>query len=168
MQALYGAGLELFYREVKLRRRGNETHRAPWLTTFISPSHIDSRKHVWDLERATVAQVHERVLRGRHLAYTTVMTLLTRLAEKGYLRREKEGNAYQYSPAKPPEQVRASVLSDIVDKVFRGSPVALVQTLVRQEDLSGEEQEELMRVIRRLGRRSTNDEREEGDDESRT
>lgn len=113
---------------------------------------------VWDLERATVADVRERILPYRKVAYTTIMTVMKNLADKGYLRYEQEGNTYVYSPARPPEEVRHSLLSSLVEKVFRGSPAALVQTLVRQESLSEAEREELLRIIETL------EEEEEEDD----
>ena len=114
-------------------------------------------QHVWDLKRANVAQVHERVLETREVAYTTVMTVLKKLADKGYLRYEKQGNAYIYSPAEAPETVRSTILSDIIEKVFKGSPVALVQALVDRETLSEEEHTEIQALLDAMRRRSDAD-----------
>ena len=103
--------------------------------------------HVWALGEATVADVRERILEDRDVAYTTIMTVMKKLAEKGYLAYRKEGRSYVYSPARPPDEVQHSLLSGVMKNVFKGSPMALVQTLVRHEDLSDEERREIKRLI---------------------
>ncbi len=103
---------------------------------------------VWELERATVADVRERILANRHVAYTTVMTVMKNLAEKGFLDYEKDGNAYVYHASRDAEEVRHSLLEAMLSKVFKGSPAALVQTLVKYEDLSEEDRREIVDLIR--------------------
>lgn len=102
---------------------------------------------VWELGEASVADVHARL--GGNRAYTTVMTVMRNLAEKGYLMFRKQGRMYVYRPAVPPEEFKSALLKRLVDKVF-GSPLALVQTLVRQETLSSDELSELQRLIEKL------------------
>jgi predicted transcriptional regulator len=106
--------------------------------------------HVWELGEATVADVRGRMLGKRRVAYTTVMTIMKNLTEKGYLAYEKRGAAYVYSPARPAEEVRRSIVGDLVQKVFKGSPLALVQTLVRREDLTDEQRRKLITFIQGL------------------
>ena len=107
-------------------------------------------QHVWDLERATVAEVHERILRDRKVAYTTVMTVMKKLAGKGYLGIDDSEQTYVYTAARPAAEVRASLVDDLVEKVFRGSPTALVQALVRRESLTDEERAEIERLVDEL------------------
>ena len=102
---------------------------------------------VWELRRATVADVRTRMLKHRDVAYTTVMTVMKNLADKGYLQFDKEGVTYIYSAARAPEDVRQSLLGELMQKVFKGSPGALVQTLVASEQLSDAEREEIKRII---------------------
>ncbi|MEV6633249.1 BlaI/MecI/CopY family transcriptional regulator [Actinoplanes sp. NPDC051470] len=59
----------------------------------------------------SVRHVHER-LRGRDLAYTTVMTVLDRLAKKGVVTRERDGRAWLYAPAQTREQMTAGLMMD--------------------------------------------------------
>src|SRR5690349_3278973 len=61
-------------------------------------------------EPLTVRQVHERLSRDRELAYTTVMTVLDRLAKKDVVTQEKTDRAYRYAPARTREQVTALLL----------------------------------------------------------
>jgi predicted transcriptional regulator len=60
----------------------------------------------------TVRQVHERLHRDRGLAYTTVMTVLDRLAKKGVVTREKADRAYLYAAAQSREEMTAAVMLD--------------------------------------------------------
>jgi predicted transcriptional regulator len=115
--------------------------------TPLGETEMEVLQHVWDLGAASVAEVHTRILDTRRVAYTTVMTVMRNLADKGYLRFEKQGNAYVYSAARQPEEVRGSLLRSLTEKVFSGSPLALVQTLVRTEDLSEAELAALRTLI---------------------
>lgn len=103
--------------------------------------------HIWELRRATVAQVRDRILEEREIAYTTVMTVMKNLADKGFLGFETEGAAYVYFPKRAAEEVQHSLLESLMRKVFKGSPSALVQTLVRYENLSDDERREIVEMI---------------------
>ena len=113
----------------------------------LGETEMEVLQHVWALGSASVADVHERVLATREVAYTTVMTVLKKLATKGYLTFRRDGNAYVYSAARPPDEVRADLLRGLLDKVFGGSRPALVQTLVRAEDLTDAEAESLREIV---------------------
>ncbi|GAB2565736.1 transcriptional regulator [Paractinoplanes abujensis] len=68
---------------------------------------------LWDAgEPLTVRQVHERLSRQRDLAYTTVMTVLDRLAKKGVVLQQKADRAYKYAAAQSREEMTASVMLD--------------------------------------------------------
>jgi predicted transcriptional regulator len=60
----------------------------------------------------TVRQVHERLSANRDLAYTTVMTVLDRLAKKEVVTRQKADRAYLYAPAQSREEMTAAVMLD--------------------------------------------------------
>src|SRR5690606_35918278 len=102
----------------------------------IGDAEMEILHQVWDLGEASVAQVHERILQRRKVAYTTVMTLMRNLAKKEILRFRKEGLTYIYSAAVEPGSIRSGLVNHLVDKVFHGSPAALVQTLVEPTRLS--------------------------------
>lgn len=115
--------------------------------TPLGETEMEVLHHVWALKRATVADVHERILASRKVAYTTVMTVMRNLSKKGYLRVDKEQTTYVYTPARPADQVQHSLLQGLIDKVFKGSPAALVQTLVKYEMLSEEERRGIKHLI---------------------
>ncbi|WP_020404139.1 BlaI/MecI/CopY family transcriptional regulator [Gracilimonas tropica] len=115
--------------------------------TPLGESEMEILHHVWELGEATVAQVKERILKERKVAYTTVMTIMKNLNDKGYLKYRKDGNTYVYSARKDPQEVQSSLVSGMIDKVFKGSTSALVQTLVKGENISEKELKELKDMI---------------------
>ncbi|PSQ87234.1 MAG: BlaI family transcriptional regulator [Bacteroidetes bacterium QS_4_64_154] len=123
--------------------------------THLGETEMEVLHHVWDLGEATVADVRERILENRDVAYTTIMTVMKKLAEKGYLDYHKEGRSYVYQPAQEPNEVQHSLLRRLMDKVFEGSPSALVQTLVKREDLSDDERAEIRALIDALEEEDT-------------
>lgn len=115
--------------------------------TPLGETEMEILHHVWDLREASVADVRDRILQTRDVAYTTVMTVMKKLADKGYLTYRKDGVTYIYTAARRPEDVRSSLIGDLVHKVFHGSPMALVQTLVQSGDLTDEERAALRQLI---------------------
>ncbi len=128
---------------------GTQTTRKRSLSP-LGETEMEVLHHVWELGSATVAEVHERILRERKVAYTTVMTVMKKLSDKAFLRFERDGATYVYSAARSPDDVRDSLLQALLQKVFQGSSAALVQTLVRREDISPEEHEEIRRMVENI------------------
>lgn len=118
--------------------------------TPMGETEMEILQHVWSMKKATVAEVHEEILKKRKVAYTTIMTIMKNLADKGYLTYEKRGVTYVYSPARSESDVKSSLLHGLMKKVFQGSPTELVQTLVKHEKLSDNELEELKQLIEKL------------------
>ena len=118
----------------------------------LGESELELLQLVWDAGPSTVSEIHQRILATRKVAYTTVMSALRKLADKGYLKFVQEGNAYIYSAARPPHEVKHNLLSSILEKVFHGSPVDLVESLVKHETISPGELEEIRRLIEKMDR----------------
>lgn len=125
--------------------------------TALGETEMEILHLVWEMQHATVGEVQERLLKRRKVAYTTVQTVLRNLTRKGYLQYEKDGVTHVYTPARPAEEVRHSLLKSLLTKVFNNSPAAMVQTLVGFEEMSEGEIEEVRRMI---------DQMEAPDDES--
>src|SRR5256885_353815 len=104
-------------------------------------------KVVWRLGDVTVRDVYEDLLETRHIAYTTVMTMMNILEGKGYLKKEKSDRAFLYRPAKPERAVVSSMVREFVNRVFDGAPRALLRHLVKDGRLSDKERAELLRMI---------------------
>jgi predicted transcriptional regulator len=119
--------------------------------TPLGGTEMEILQEVWALGRATARDVHDRIAEQRDVAYTTVTTVIKNLADKGYLRYERDGATYVYTPARPAEEVRGSLLSTVVEKVFGGSARTLIQTLAGHESLTEAEQTEVRRLLAQLG-----------------
>jgi predicted transcriptional regulator len=104
---------------------------------------------VWELGRASVQDVKDNLEPRRKLAYTTVMTVMSRLAEKGMLKRQKEGRAYVYTPAASREKVAGSLLRSMVNQLYDGATgQAVAQLLNTDAKVDDDELERLERLIR--------------------
>lgn len=115
--------------------------------TPLGETEMEVLHHVWELGEASVSDVRDRILEKRKIAYTTIMTVMKNLADKGYLKYRKKGISYIYSPLKKPEDVRYNLVDRLVDNVFHGSAKDLVQALVKNENLSDEERKEIKKMI---------------------
>lgn len=113
----------------------------------LGETEMEILHYVWELNEATVADVQERILKERKVAYTTVMTIMKNLSDKGYLKFRKDGATYVYSAAIEPESVQFNLINRMIDKVFKGSSSALVQTLVKHENLNAEELKEIRKLM---------------------
>ncbi len=113
----------------------------------LTDAELEIMHVVWELEHATVREVHETLNQQRPLAYTTVMTMMNILEEKGHLTRTKQGRAYLYEPVRPKNQVISGMVDDFVGKVFEGSARPLVLSLVEDRKLSKKDLEEIARLI---------------------
>lgn len=105
-------------------------------------------KVVWRRQQATVRDVYEEMLAGRKVAYTTVMTMMGILEDKGYLIKDQGERAYVYRPSQPKEQVVGGMVRDFLDRVFNGSAKPLLMHLVENRQLSREELDEISAVLK--------------------
>ena len=114
----------------------------------LTDQELKIMKIIWDREQATVRDVYEELLSDRRVAYTTVMTMMGILEQKGHLRKSSRGRAYVYRPARPKQQVVGSIVQDFVSKVFDGSARPLLVHLAENQDISEAELEEISRMLR--------------------
>ena len=102
---------------------------------------------VWDKGSATVSDVVEALPDRVNLAYSTVLTTLRILEQKGYLKHRKEGRAFIYQPVVGRDQAREKAVTHLVRRFFEGSPGLLMLNLVEGRKIGRDELEELKRRI---------------------
>ena len=107
-------------------------------------------KVVWQLEKATVRDVYDALREKRSIAYTTVMTMMKILEEKGYLKKARVERAYVYKPSRPRQQVVGAMVKDFVDRVFDGAATGLLAHLARDRKLSSGERDQIRRLIEEM------------------
>ena len=107
------------------------------IETLLGPLEQEVMEAVWLLGESTVRDVHNQLAATRSIAYTTVMTTMTRLATKGLLVRDTEGLAHRYRPAVSREHYARStvegVMSWLLDR-FPEPAAAYLADVVEQAD----------------------------------
>jgi predicted transcriptional regulator len=105
-------------------------------------------KVIWRLDSATVRDVYEALRAERTIAYTTVMTMMRILEDKGYLKKTAGADrAYVYAPTKPQQQVLGAMVRDFVDRVFDGAPDSLLLHLARDNKLTPKQRKAVQKLV---------------------
>jgi predicted transcriptional regulator len=107
-------------------------------------------KVLWQRERATVAEVVD-ALGPPPLAYTTVLSTMRTLEQKGHITHEKSGRAFIYRPLIKRADAAGSLLDALLDRFFGNSPGVLALTLLEDKRLSKKDLNRLKQVIERKG-----------------
>ena len=113
----------------------------------LTPQELAIMKVVWRLDQATVRDVYEALREKRTIAYTTVMTMMKILEEKGFLKKTLVERAHVYKPVKPRQQVVGAMVKDFIDRVFDGASDALLVHLARDNRLSDKQRKTVERMV---------------------
>src|SRR5262245_21627042 len=110
-------------------------------------------KVVWQRGTATVREVYEELLKSRKIAYTTVMTMMGVLEQKGRLSKTQKDRAYVYSPTESRGEVVGSMVQDFVKKVFDGSAKPLLVHLAEDKKINQKELDEISELLKKQRRK---------------
>jgi predicted transcriptional regulator len=117
-------------------------------SSTLTAHELELMKIVWRHEGGvTVRDVYEDMRARRPVAYTTVMTSLKTLEQKGHLKATQQDRAHVYRPARPKHQVIKEMVRDFVDRVFNGSGQPLVVHMLEDEQISESELREITRML---------------------
>jgi len=108
---------------------------------------------LWRDHPATAREVEERLPGDVSWAYTTIKTMLSRLATKGAVREEKRGNVSVYQPLVSRDKARRSALGALLDRAFEGSVAPMLHFLVNDRKLSARQRKELIRILEEEGKK---------------
>ncbi len=100
----------------------------------LPPLELKCMQALWALGEGSVHEIRSRLVTERPLAYTTIMTVMDRLARKGIVGRKKLGRAHRYRPLFAEDSVRAHAVDRLVKNFFRGSRERLKQFLATGKD----------------------------------
>jgi len=110
---------------------------------------LEILKILWKNGPSPVREVRDALKDFRDLAYTSVMTILNIMVEKGYVQRAKVGNSYAYRACLDRESTERDMVRDLVERVFDGSAAAAMLHLIETADIDDAELERLRALIRR-------------------
>ncbi len=102
---------------------------------------------LWQRGEASVNDVHQALFEERGLATTTIATMLVKMEKKGVVTHRTEGRRYIYQATASEEEVRQTMVSEITERLFDGSPAALVSYLIEAHDVDAEDLEELESLL---------------------
>ncbi len=114
------------------------------LVKVLGPLETEIMQILWQDKRSTVKKVHRKLSQNRDIAYTTVMTTMGRLSEKGVLNRHREGLAYVYTPAITEEEFVTMVVHQVLDGLMDDYSDMAVDYMV--DYLAKHDPEELRRL----------------------
>jgi predicted transcriptional regulator len=114
----------------------------------LTANELELMKMVWGHEDGvTVRDVYEELRAIRPVAYTTVMTSLRTLEQKGHLKATQLDRAYVYRAARPRQQVITEMVREFVNRVFNGSSRPLVVHLLEDQQISETDLREITRMM---------------------
>jgi BlaI family penicillinase repressor len=102
----------------------------------LSELQLSLMRVLWARGEASVAEVAEALASERELAHTTVATLLTRLAARGAVAARRDGRLLVYRACLSEPQVRRSMVSGLIERLFSGDPKALLAHLVSEREVA--------------------------------
>jgi BlaI family transcriptional regulator, penicillinase repressor len=114
----------------------------------LTDQELEIMKVVWERGTATVREVYEELLKHRKIAYTTVLTMMGILEQKGRLKKDAADRAYVYQPAEPQEEVVGSMVKDFIKRVFNGSAKPLLVHLAENRELRQEHLDEISKLLK--------------------
>ncbi|OHB69085.1 MAG: transcriptional regulator [Planctomycetes bacterium RBG_13_63_9] len=112
-----------------------------------TPGELEVLKILWQRGPSTVRQVMEQLNRRRRRAYTSVMSLLGVMTDKGLLARQRKGRAFLYRAKVDRERTLGRMVEDLLGRVFEGSAASLVVHLLDRSNPSPQELEAIRKAI---------------------
>ena len=118
---------------------------------YLTDREADVMQVLWDHGPSVVNEVKGKL--SDDLAYTTVLTILRTLEQKGYVKHEEEGRVHRYFAAVKEDAARSSALQHLTGKLFKGSAELLFTHLVADRKLSKDQVQRMRELLASAGRK---------------
>src|SRR3954463_4801072 len=118
---------------------------------YLTDREADIMRVLWDRGPSVVNEVKEQL--SDELAYTTVLTILRTLEQKGYVKHEEEGRVHRYFAAVKEDAARKSALQHLTGKLFKGSTELLFTHLVTDKKLSKDQIQRMRDLLASAGKK---------------
>ncbi|MBN1568486.1 MAG: BlaI/MecI/CopY family transcriptional regulator [Acidobacteria bacterium] len=114
---------------------------------ILTRQELQIMKVVWELNNATVKEVCDTMSQTKPVAYTTILTLMGILEEKGALIHTRSGRAFVYSPLLSRQQATRNQIRDVIVRLFDNMPERLVEDVLEHETISPDRLEVLRSLV---------------------
>jgi len=118
-----------------------------------TPAELEVLQVIWERGPSTVREVMSALNHDRPRAYTSVMSLMNVMAEKGLLTQKPKGRAFVYGARISQARTQSEIVQDVLSRVFDGSASALVTHLLEQAKPDSEELDEIRKTISEFARK---------------
>lgn len=102
---------------------------------------------LWEMQRGSVAEVHQALAPQADLAYTTIATMLRKMEARGLVDHEEQGRRFIYRPLVSEDEVSRGMTDDLVERLFSGNLPELVSQLLDSREVSADELDQLEELI---------------------
>jgi predicted transcriptional regulator len=116
-------------------------------TSPLTAAQREIMEIVWKSGEVTVADVRDALSANRDVARNTVQTMMVRLEERGWLKHREAGRSFVYSAQRPRKMSLGARVSQMVDRLFAGSPEEMVTALIEYRGLTPSETERIREMI---------------------
>lgn len=116
-------------------------------SVVLTTAEIRFMEILWEKKEASVAEITSELASRNPLAYTTVLTMLRIMEQKGYVSHTKKGRAFVYRPLIDRQRARRSAIRHIIGSLFDNSPELLMLNILEHEKVSAEEIKRLKEAI---------------------
>ncbi|MEZ6134818.1 MAG: BlaI/MecI/CopY family transcriptional regulator [Pirellulaceae bacterium] len=118
----------------------------------VSKGETEVLKALWSIDKGSVGEIHAAIAADKNMDYSTVQTYVRRLESKGYLSAQRVGRNKVYRSAVRKHQVVGDAIDEFVDRLFDGQLLPMVRHLVDSRDVTPEEVQDLMKLVKQLQR----------------
>ena len=118
-----------------------------------TPAELEVLRVIWERGPSTVREVMNALNQERPRAYTSVMSLMNVMAEKGLLRTQPQGRAFVYSAQISQARTQSDIVRDLLRRVFDGSASALVMHLLEEAKPDSKELDEIRKTISKFAQK---------------
>ena len=105
---------------------------------------------LWDLEPATVRDIHEQIAKTKDIGYTTTLKQIQRMFDKGLVSREKEGKSHVYSSMVSRHETQNNLFNKLLNTAFKGSAIKLVMHALGKSKTTSEEIKQLRQLLDKM------------------
>ena len=112
---------------------------------------------LWDRGEATTAEVHEALRPTRGLAFTTIATMLRKMEARGLVTHRQEGRQFVFKALRDRSEIDRGMVGQLVDRLFGGDPLALVDHLIREGEVDFDQLDSLRERVELEGRKPEGD-----------
>lgn len=127
------------------------------MTKQPTTSELEILNVLWEKESATVREVFEVISATKPVTYTTILKLMQIMTEKGLVERDEESKAHLYRAKIAQTETQKGIVNDLLEKVFRGSAMELMQHILESKKTSLAEMKEIRKMIERAEKEAKNE-----------